>query len=103
MTWIPRMRRLNGHKLIIATITAGLLISGVFNYRAWQTSRADSTLCQVLRDSVAGSASALGNIGDPPARGMAGYAYYREHPDELDAARIRTKDLLDRLDCEHLS
>lgn len=62
----------------------------------WYVTRNDSTsqqLCHVLSRVIENSDSRLGS------KGTAGYAYYSDHPDELQAAHKATAKIIKDLPC----
>lgn len=85
----PPGARLSAVALVVTAIVFGALISW-----AYTANRRDRTLCDVLHDLVAGTGA---QIGKP---GTAGYAYFREHKDELDRARAQYADFLAQLPCK---
>lgn len=86
---------LNGKTLLVALVLCGMSLSVVFWVRARQTAETDLRLCVVIRALVVGS-------GVPGTKGSAGYAYYRQHPDELKVALARYRQTVNALDCRHL-
>jgi hypothetical protein len=77
--------------LPLAMLTAGLLLVGVFAFRAWQTSRTDTKLCHAIVKIV--------SDGD---KALAGISYYKAHPKELADAHARNVAVIRQLNCSKL-
>lgn len=88
--------------MLAVAVTAALALIVVFTLRAFQTTRTDEHLCQVVREIVSQGAEALGDPGEPPTRGMPGFSYYMQHPMELETARRQAQENLAKLDCNNL-
>jgi len=74
---------------LVWTVFFALLI-----YRAYTVTTTDERLCNFIRAySLRG--------GQPGTPGSAGYAYYKDHPDELKAAIARYREVM-QLDCANL-
>lgn len=90
-------RSRDGIRLIVASgLLSWALFFATLGYRAWTVSSTDRQLCDVLYRIVANGGANTGKPGTP------GYAYYREHPDELRAAKASNRRTLKELDCDHL-
>lgn len=72
---------------------AVLLAVGAACFVVWFFGRTDDRLCNVIYTLVARSGATVGKPGSP------GYAYYREHPDELKKARAQNQEFLHQLPC----
>lgn len=83
-----------GYKtLATAGIFGVLLVAVAFTIRAATVDREANQLCSVLYTLIARAGATTGTPGSP------GYAYYREHPTELVAARKQNDAFLAELPC----
>lgn len=76
-------------KLQAAVVIAVVALACLF----WVFGRTDDKLCNVIHTLVARSGATVGKPGSP------GYAYYKQHPDELAKARAQNQDFLNELPC----
>lgn len=93
-----RLRQVGSHKstrILIAAIIGGMLaLTGSLVFRAREQTHRDDKLCGVLAGMIYRSGATIGTPGTP------GYAYYQEHPDELQLARDQNKNFLAQLGCK---
>ena len=92
-----------GRTLILAIGMVWTVFFALLIFRAYAVASTDERLCLVIRRIVEPSSIALGKPGDPPpAPGVPGAAYYRDHLDELEAVRRQNANTLALLNCKDL-
>lgn len=89
------VQKVNGWKLVVAAIVAGLLIATALFARSWQTAEHDREICEKVDRVVLMLERLVVASSAAPSPGDYGYSYFRAHPQEaLSRPRLTRSQLM---------
>lgn len=84
LLWTPR-------RILLLAFILGCIVSGMVLMGAWNSNLAANNCARINRISMRIQTTELQALAKIGTKGQPGYTYYKEHPDELRAARLEIK------------